>query len=126
MGIFLNLEDENVEVLDDFQIKVIKYDQSQVGETACLHTSFVEGNFARVTVAEGIDIDLIFTETKVEAGSDDSMGDEDFQPEITGQPSKKLKQKRIESKDMFWLSLVEQLSNKVAITNKEKKNQTSV
>jgi len=54
------------------------------------------------------------------------MGDEDFQPEITGQPSKKLKQKRIESKDMFWLSLVEQLSNKVAITNKEKKNQTSV
>jgi len=55
------------------------------------------------------------------------MGDEDFRPEITGQPSKKLKQKRIESKDMFWLSLVEQLKgNKVAITNKEKKNQTSV
>jgi len=58
--------------------------ENQVGETACLHTSFIEGNFARVTVADGIDIDLIFNETKLAAGSDDSIGEEDFQPEITG------------------------------------------
>ena len=55
-----------------------------MGETACLHTSFVEGNFARETVAEDVEVDVIFTETKVLADVSNSSSDEDFQPEFTG------------------------------------------
>jgi hypothetical protein len=37
-----------------------------------------------VTVAEGIEVDLIFSETKVVSDVNNSSSEEDFQPEITG------------------------------------------
>ena len=77
----------------------------------CLHASFIEGNFIRVQVCNGVELDLIFSEPKGVLNNNYSFDEEDMLPEVTGQKInlKKVIKKYEESKDQFWLSLIEQL-----------------
>ena len=82
-----------------------------VGEPVCLHASFIEGNFIRVQVCNGVELDLIFSEPKGVLNNNYSFEEEDMLPEVTGQKKNlnKVIKKYEESKDQFWLSLIEQL-----------------
>lgn len=77
----------------------------------CLHASFIEGNFIRVPVCNGVELDLIFSEPKGVLNNNYSFEEEDMLPEVTGQKKNlnKVIKKYEESKDQFWLSLIEQL-----------------
>lgn len=52
-------------VHNDFQIRCYRNElvELQVGETVCLHTAFVEQNYARVQLTRTLHLDLFFTES---------------------------------------------------------------
>ena len=60
-GIGETLVNVNTQVTNDFQVICYSFShiERQVGVTCCLHSAFIEDNFARLTINDNLNIDLI-------------------------------------------------------------------